>query len=111
MNFNERLNEAKSSKLLSEADKIKQLNNIILDLTNEMEAEDQNMHPEVNHNLAIKLQEATDALRKLKDGVEKMGTEEICEKIIHDSAVSDHSSHSPEVDDIKDICRNPKNKK
>jgi|TARA_R110002126_G_scaffold291802_1_gene459156 hypothetical protein len=111
MSFNERLNEATSSKLLSKADKIKQLKNIILDLTNEMEAEDQNMHPEVNHNLAIKLQEATDALRKLEAGIETMGTDEICEKIIHDSAVSEHSSHSPEVEDIKDICRSPKNKK
>jgi hypothetical protein len=76
-----------------------------------MEAEDQNMHPEVSHNLAIKLQKATDALRRLEDGIETMGTDEICEKIIHDSDVSEHSNHSPEVEDINDICRDPKNKK
>ena len=107
MSFNEELKKVESSNLSSD-EKIKQLNNIILDLTNEMEAENQNMHPDVNHDLAIKLQEATDILRRIEVGVEDMGTDDICTKIINDNTVSDNLGDSPEVNDIKDICRVPK---
>ena len=90
---------------------IKRLNNMILDLINEMEAEQQNMHPEVNHNLATKLQAATDALRRVEAGVKDMNTEEICKMIIKDRALQESSGHSPEVGDIQDICRDPNNKR
>jgi hypothetical protein len=87
------------------------LNNIILDLINEMEAEDQNMHPEVNHNLATKLQTATDALRRVEAGMKDMNTEEICKIIIKDRTMQESSGHSPEIGDIQDICRDPNNKR
>ena len=95
----------------SDAEKIKQLKNIILDLINEMEAEDQNMHPEINHNVASKLQVATDALRRIEAGMKHMKTEEICKKIMNDRVMQESSGHSPEIDDINDICHVPQNKK
>lgn len=75
MSFHEELNNIEN--LTSSDEKIKRLNNIILDLINEMEAEDQNMHPEVNHNLAKKLQVATDALRKIEAGMKNIKTGEL----------------------------------
>lgn len=107
MSFNEEIKKVEHSKLSSD-EKIKQLNQIILDLTNEMEAEDQNMHPEVNHDLAIKLQEASDILRKIEDEAPDMSTGEICKKIMNDNTTRDNLGNSPEVNDIKDICRTPK---
>lgn len=109
MNFHEELHEIE--KLTSLDEIIKRLNNIILDLINEMEAEDQNMHPEVNHNLASKLQAATDALRRVKAEMKDMNTDEICKMIMKDRALQESSGHSPEIDNINDICQVPQNKK
>jgi hypothetical protein len=46
--------------------KIKLLSDLIVDCINELAAQDQNMHPEIEHNLAAALQTATNHLRKLK---------------------------------------------
>jgi len=107
MVFNAEQENIEYSKLSSD-EKIKQLHDVILDLTNEMEAEDQNMHPEVNHNLAIKLQEAIDALRKLENDIENRGTHDICNKIISDHTGGEHLGNAPEIKNIKDICRDAK---
>lgn len=45
--------------------KIQQLEDMILDCYNEMEAQDQNMHPEVQHDLAEGLRVTKDILRTL----------------------------------------------
>lgn len=46
--------------------KIKLLNEFILDCRNELEAQNENMHPEVKHNLAEGLRVAHDYLRILE---------------------------------------------
>ena len=46
--------------------KIKLLNELILDCRNELEAQNENMHPEVKHNLAEGLRVAHDFLRLLE---------------------------------------------
>jgi len=109
MSLRQELKKAQSSKLSSD-EKIKRLNNLILDLTNEMEAVDENMHPDVNHDLARKLQKTQEILRKVKASVEDMSTETMCKKISHDNTTSDDLGNSPEVERIKDICRVQKNK-
>ena len=50
---------------ISSAEKIKLLNELILDCNNELEAQNENMHPEVKHNLAEGLRVATDYIRRL----------------------------------------------
>lgn len=50
---------------VDDAMKIKLLNDLLVDCYNEMEAQDQNMHPEVKHNLAEGFRVAKDYLRKL----------------------------------------------
>lgn len=45
--------------------KVKLLNDLLLDCYNEMEAQDQNMHPEVHHNLAEAFRVTKDYLRRL----------------------------------------------
>ena len=110
MSFNQRLKKAQSSKL-SPDEKIKQLNDIILNLTNEMESVDQNMNPEVNHDLARKLQKAQNILLSVKASVEDKSTETICEKISNDNTTNDNLGNHPEVERMKDICRVPENKK
>lgn len=52
---------------ISNQEKCKLLKEIILDCYNEMEAQDQNMHPEVQHNLSAAYQTAKDYLRKLEE--------------------------------------------
>ena len=45
--------------------KIKLLNDIIIDCYNEMEAQDQNMHPELTHNVAEGYRVAKNYVRQL----------------------------------------------
>lgn len=51
---------------LNDAEKIKQLEEIVLDCYNEMAAQDQNMHPEVQNQIDEGLRVAKNLLRKLK---------------------------------------------
>ncbi len=53
-------------KSLDNAEKIRLLNDLILDCCNEMEAQNENMHPEVKHNVAEGLRIATDYVRQLE---------------------------------------------
>lgn len=50
---------------ISEQAKVKLLNDLLIDCYNEMEAQDQNMHPEVHHNLAECYRLAKNYIRKL----------------------------------------------
>ncbi|OGV47617.1 MAG: hypothetical protein A3F46_05260 [Legionellales bacterium RIFCSPHIGHO2_12_FULL_42_9] len=52
---------------ISKAEKIRLLEEIALDLFNEMEAQDQNMHPELHNKLSEGVRLATDFLRELKE--------------------------------------------
>ena len=45
--------------------KIRLLEELVLDVTNEMDAQDQNMHPEIQNNLSEGLRLARDYLREL----------------------------------------------
>lgn len=47
-------------------EKIKQLQDLLTDCLNEMEAQDQNMHPEMTHNNAEGYRMAKNFLRELK---------------------------------------------
>lgn len=51
---------------MNTATKMNLLADLILDCINELEAQDQNMHPEVEHNLAEALRRATNHLRQLR---------------------------------------------
>lgn len=51
---------------ISKDEKIKLLKDLILDCYNEMEAQDQNMHPEIKHNNAEGYRIAKDKLRELE---------------------------------------------
>lgn len=51
---------------ISKKEKCKRLNDFLLDCFNEMEAQDQNMHPEIQHNLSEAYQLAKNYLRKLE---------------------------------------------
>lgn len=53
-------------KKLSNEEKIKQLKDLMLDCYNDMEAQDQNMHPEVKHNNAEAYRLAMDKIRELE---------------------------------------------
>ena len=52
---------------ISKEEKIHLLEEIALDLHNEMEAQDQNMHPEIHNKLAEGLRLATDFIRELQN--------------------------------------------
>lgn len=52
---------------ISKAEKIRLLEEIALDLFNEMEAQDQNMHPELHNKLSEGVRLAKDFLRELKE--------------------------------------------
>lgn len=52
---------------ISKDEKIKQLQDFLLDCYNEMEAQDQNMHPEIKHNNAEGYRIAKDKLRELEE--------------------------------------------
>ncbi|KTD43250.1 hypothetical protein [Legionella quateirensis] len=52
---------------ISNKEKCKRLNDFLLDCFNEMEAVDQNMHPEVHHNLSEAYQLAKNYLRTLEE--------------------------------------------
>ena len=51
---------------ISKENKCKKLQDFLLDCFNEMEAVDQNMHPEVHHNLSQAYQLAKNYLRELE---------------------------------------------
>ncbi|MCE0723580.1 MULTISPECIES: hypothetical protein [Legionella] len=51
---------------ISKEEKIRLLEDIALDLRNEMEAQDQNMHPEIHNKLAEGLRLATNFIRELQ---------------------------------------------
>lgn len=57
--------ERVSQLLISKEEKIKLLEEIVLDCYNEMEAQDQNMHPEVRHNNAEGYRIAKNLIREL----------------------------------------------
>ena len=48
------------------SEKIRLLNELILDCRNELEAQNENMHPEIKHNLAEGLRVASDYVRQLE---------------------------------------------
>jgi len=52
---------------IDKAEKIRQLNDLVLDCQNEMDAQDQNMHPEVQHRLSEGLRVAKNYLRELQE--------------------------------------------
>ena len=49
------------------AEKIRLLNELILDCRNELMAQNENMRPEIKHNVAEGLRVATDYVRKLEN--------------------------------------------
>lgn len=53
-------------KPFNKIEKIRLLNDLILDCRNELEAQNENMHPEVKHNIAEGLRIATNYLRNLE---------------------------------------------
>lgn len=55
-------------KPVNKTEKIRLLNELILDCRNELEAQNENMRPEVKHNMAEGLRLATDYLRDLEGG-------------------------------------------
>ena len=54
------------SRNINNIEKIRLLEELILDFTNEMAAQDQNMHPEIQNNLSEGLRLASDYLRELR---------------------------------------------
>lgn len=52
---------------ISKKEKCRLLNDFLLDCFNEMEAQDQNMRPEVHHNLSKAYQLAKNYLRELEE--------------------------------------------
>jgi hypothetical protein len=57
---------------ISNKEKCIRLNDFLLDCFNEMEAQDQNMHPEVKHNLAEAYQLAKNYLRELEEQIDHL---------------------------------------
>ncbi len=104
MTFYDKLNDIEKLNI-SFSEKIMLLKSIILDVTNELDARDQNMHPEIDHDLAKKLSVATEILRKLENQHNDL---DICNQIRNDEIIRDSSEGSPEIDSIKDICGVPK---
>ena len=51
---------------MTRSEKINQLQNLILDSKNELDAQEQNMRPEIRHNLSEGLRVATKCLRELQ---------------------------------------------
>ena len=51
---------------MTKNEKISQLQNLILDTKNELDAQEQNMRPEIRHNLSEGLRVATNYLRELQ---------------------------------------------
>lgn len=51
---------------ISVQDKIRLLNDVVLDISNELEAQDQNMHPEIQNQLSEGLRLAKNLLRELR---------------------------------------------
>jgi len=52
---------------ISKEEKIRLLEDIVLDIHNELEAQDQNMHPEIQNRLSEGLRLATNFLRELHE--------------------------------------------
>lgn len=51
---------------MDKKEKIRLLEDLVLDIHNELEAQDQNMHPEIHHRLSEGLRLAKDFLRELR---------------------------------------------
>lgn len=47
-------------------EKLRLLEDLVLDMNNELEAADQNMHPEIQHKLAEGMRLARDSIRELR---------------------------------------------
>lgn len=62
----QRMAEEIYNKPMDNAEKIRLLNELILDCYNELEAQNENMRPEVKHNVAEGLRVAHDYVRKLE---------------------------------------------
>ena len=62
-----RLADAIYNKTCGPAEKIRLLHELILDCQIEMNAQSENMHPEIKHNLAEGLRVATDYVRQLEE--------------------------------------------
>lgn len=56
---------------ISKSEKIQQLKDLLLDCLNEMEAQDQNMRPEVRHKMAEGYRLTKDYLRELEQSLEE----------------------------------------
>lgn len=54
------------SRNIGNDEKIRLLEELVLDFTNEMAAQDQNMHPEIHNNLSEGLRLASNYLRELR---------------------------------------------
>ena len=91
MTFYDKLNEIEKLNV-SFSEKIILVKSIILDVTNELDAKDQNMHPEIDHDLAKKLADATEFLRKFEN---QHGELDICNQIRNDEIIRDSSEGSP----------------
>jgi hypothetical protein len=52
---------------IDKEEKIRLLEDLALDLRNEMEAQDQNMHPEIHNKLSEGLRLVTDFIRELRN--------------------------------------------
>lgn len=110
MDFLEKIIEIEKSPIKVQ-DKVKKINSLKLDLTNELEAVDQNMSPEVEHELAQKLTIANETLERLK-GREKVTNEEhMCNELNKEQIITDKPYLSPEVEVLKDFCESQKTNK
>ncbi len=54
-----------SKQHISAQEKINLLNDVVLDISNELEAQDQNMHPEIHNQLSEGLRLAKNLIREL----------------------------------------------
>ncbi|MDP3559607.1 MAG: hypothetical protein Q8R79_04555 [Legionellaceae bacterium] len=52
---------------IDKTQKIRLLEDLVLDMLNELEAQDQNMHPEIHHKLSEGLMLAKNLIRELQD--------------------------------------------
>lgn len=103
MEFKKKINEIEQSSIHLK-DKIKKMNSLVLDLTNELEAVDQNMSPEVEHDLAKKLTIANKLLEKLKRREKELNEDHMCDDLIEDKIINDKTHLSPEIEDMKNFC-------
>ncbi len=67
MNLKNNVLQIYTNPAIDRDDKIQLLNDLLLDCYNEMEAQDQNMHPEVQHNTAEAFRLAKNLVRQLDE--------------------------------------------